>query len=413
MTFTRTLSGRRSFLAAAFAGSTAASLTRARAAAFQNSPNDRLQIGLIGTGGRMRDHFNELRKIKDSENLAITAVCDVYRPNREAAAARVEKEYGARPRTTTRYQELLAWKDVDAVVIATPDFSHPIILEEALRAGKDVFVEKPFATDLASAKSAFAAARASDRIVQVGSQRRSDPGFIACARQIRSGILGKITRIDIDNHFQEARWRRDHHMIQASDVDWEAFQLGGRIRQPFDARLFREWQLFEETTNGIPGLWMSHFIDLVAWYLDDPYPRGAVSSGGVYLWKDGRRTADVFHTLVDYNDCLVSFAMSLTNASQPRNLWYGVRGTLDANALTVTGAGSRDPQRIAQEIRIQPEAGIEPHMQNWIRCIRSRKEPRAPVQAGFSHAVAGILASEALRLGKRVRFDAKTLEMSS
>ena len=92
----------------------------------------------------------------------------------------------------------------------------------------------------------------------------------------------------------------------------------GRITQPFNPRLFREWQLFEDTTNGIPGLWMSHFIDLVAWYLQDPYPRGAVSNGGVYLWQDGRQTSDVFHSLIDYRDCLVSFAMSLTNASTPR-----------------------------------------------------------------------------------------------
>ncbi len=372
--------------------------------------NSRLNIGLIGTGGRMRDHFNELGKLRVSENITVTAICDVYKPNREAAAVRVAKEYGAKPRTTTRYQELLAWKDVDAVVIATPDFSHPIILEAAIKAGKDAYVEKPFATDLALARSAYNAVKASNRIVQVGSQRRSDPGFIACAKKVQSGILGKITRIDIDNHFQEPRWRRDFHMIQAADIDWEAFQMG-RIKKPFDARLFREWQLFNDTTNGIPGLWMSHFIDLVAWYLNDPFPRGAVSNGGVYLWKDGRQTCDVFHSLLDYNDCLVSFAMSLTNASAPRNLWYGVRGTLDANALKISGAGSRDPNRIVDEIKIEPEQGIESHMHNWIKCLRSRKEPRAPVQAGFSHAVAGVLSSEALRLQRRVTFNPQTLEI--
>jgi predicted dehydrogenase len=372
--------------------------------------NSRLNIGLIGTGARMRDHFNGLAPLRDSENLTVTAICDVYRPNREAAAARVEKEYGAKPKATTRYQELLAWKDVDAVIIATPDFSHPIICEAAVKAGKDVYVEKPFATDLALGRSAFLAARASDRIVQVGSQRRSDPGFIACAKQIQSGILGKITRIDIDNHFQEPRWRRDFHMIQPADIDWEAFQMG-RITKPFNPRLFREWQLFEDTTNGIPGLWMSHFIDLVAWYLQDPYPRGAVSNGGVYLWQDGRQTSDVFHSLIDYRDCLVSFAMSLTNASAARNLWYGVRGTLDANALKISGAGSRDPNRLTEVITIEPEKGIESHLHNWIKCIRSRKEPRAPVQAGFSHAVAGLLSSEALKQQRRVTFNPKTLEL--
>ncbi len=388
-------------------------VTLAAGAAIQHAAaaNSRLNIGLIGTGNRMRDHFGEMAKLRVSENIAVTAICDVYTPNREAAAARVAKEYGARPRTTTRYQELLSWKDVDAVVIATPDFSHPIILEAAVKAGKDVYVEKPFATDLVLARSAFNAVKATDRIVQVGSQRRSDPGFIACAKKIQSGILGKITRIDIDNHFQESRWRRDFHMIQPAEIDWEAFQMG-RITKPFDPRLFREWQLFEETTNGIPGLWMSHFIDLVAWYLEDPYPRGAVSNGGVYLWQDGRKTSDVFQSLLDYKDCLVSFAMSLTNASTPRNLWYGVKGTLDANALKITGAGSRDPRRITEEIVIEKEQGIESHFHNWVNCVRSRKEPRAPVQAGFSHAVAGVLSSEALRLQRRMTFNAKTLEIA-
>lgn len=379
---------------------------------FAAAANDRIQLGLIGTGARMRDHFQSLARLRGVQNFTVTAVCDVYRPNREAAAARVEKEYGARPFVTTRYEELLRSKDVGAVIIATPDFSHPAILEAAVAAGKDVYVEKPFATDLPSARSAYRAVRAGKSIVQVGSQRRSDPGFIACAKKIHSGILGKITRIDIDNHFQEARWRRDFHMIQPADVDWEAFQLGGRIRRPFDARLFREWQLFPETTNGIPGLWMSHFIDLVAWYLRDPYPRGAVANGGVYLWQDGRQTADVFHALLDYRDCLVSFAMSLTNQSAPRNLWYGVKGTLDANALKLSGAGSRHPDRLTGEISLEPEPGIESHLENWLRSIRSRQAPRADVQAGFSHAVAGIMASEALRLGRRVTFDPQTLELA-
>lgn len=373
--------------------------------------NGRINLGLIGTGSRMGALINDLAQLRTSENFTVTAVCDVYRPNREAAAARIERQYGAKPRATTRYQELLSWKDIDAVLIATPDFSHPIILKAAIEAGKDAYVEKPFATDMALARSAYNAVKSSDRIVQVGSQRRSDPGFIACAKKIHSGILGKITRIDIDNHFQESRWRRDYHMIQPADIDWEAFQMG-RFNKPFDARLFREWQLFEETTNGIPGLWMSHFIDLVAWYLNDPYPAGAVSNGGVYLWKDGRKTTDVFHTLVDYKDCLVSFAMSLTNASAARNLWYGVKGTLDANALKITGAGSRDPNRITEEIVIEKEPGIESHMHNWMKCLRSRQQPRASAQAGFSHAVAGILSSEALRLGRRVTFNPQTLEMS-
>jgi predicted dehydrogenase len=177
-------------------------------------------------------------------------------------------------------------------------------------------------------------------------------------------------------------------------------------------RLWREWQLFPETTNGIPGLWMSHLIDLASWFLDDPYPKSAVAAGGVYLWKDGRWTSDVFHTLVEYpKDCLVSFALSLTNSGGGRNLWFGTLGTLDLNRLVATGDGSRDPKRITDTIKIeQPQ--VESHMANFLRAMRTREKPRADIQAGFSHAVAGIMAATALATGRRTTFDPKTLNMS-
>jgi hypothetical protein len=101
-------------------------------------------------------------------------------------------------------------------------------------------------------------------------------------------------------HFQEQRWHKDLDNVKAEDVDWQAFQFGGRITGPFNARKLREWQLFRETTNGIAGLWMCHLIDLAGWYLEDPYPKHAVTLGGVYLWKDGRQTSDVFQSIVEY-----------------------------------------------------------------------------------------------------------------
>jgi predicted dehydrogenase len=155
---------------------------------------------------------------------------------------------------------------------------------------------------------------------------------------------------------------------------------------------------------------MSHFIDLVHWFMDERYPTSATAAGGVFLWKDGRETSDVFHALLEYpKEFLVSFGMSLTNASGNRNLWFGTRGVLDAEALRITGAGGKEGDRIEQEIRIAGEP-VESHMANWLRCVRSRSTPRADIQAGFSHAVAGSMAAEALRTGRRVRFDAEKLE---
>lgn len=390
---------RRSFLVTA---ATAASAARAIGA------NDRLNIGMIGTGGRGTNHIDDLTKLKDL-NIAITAVCDVYRPNREKGAARSEKGLGVQPRTTTDYRELLSWKDVDAVVIATPDFGHPIILKAAVEAGKDAYVEKPFATTFPEGKAAYLAAKSSRQVVAVGTQKRSDPLFMAAQKRV--GELGKVTRIEFAVNFQQPRWRRPAESVDPADVDWKMFQLG-KLARGFDARLLREWQLFEgETTNGIAGLWMSHFIDLVPWFMGDPYPSGVVSNGGVYLWKDGRKTSDVFYSLLEYpGDFLVAFSMTLTNSAGVRTNWYGTRGTMDCEKWTISGEGSSMKDKIAAESKIEPVV-TDSHMHNFLECLRSRQKPRADVQAGFSHAVAGIMSSTALETGRRVRFDASKLEI--
>jgi predicted dehydrogenase len=372
--------------------------------------NNQIRIGLIGAGGRGTSHINDLIKLKDL-NVTIAAICDVWRVNREKAADRVEKGFGAKPKTTTDYRELMNWKDIDAVIIATPDFAHPIILKAAVEAGKDAYVEKPFGTTFADVKAAYLAVKKSKQVVQCGTQRRSDPLLMAAQKQVRAGVLGKVTRIELQVAFQEPRWKRATEKIDPADIDWKMFQMG-RIDRGFDQRLFREWQLFNgETTNGIPGLWMSHFIDLVPWFMDDPYPAGAVSNGGVYYWKDGRKTSDVFYSLLDYpKDFLVQFSMALTNSAGNRNLWYGTLGTLDADASTISGEGSKMKDKIKEIIKLQPEV-TDSHMQNFLECIRSRGTPRASVQAGFSHAVADIMSAEALAKGRRMRFDPAKLEI--
>lgn len=373
------------------------------------SPNDRIGIGLIGAGGRGKNHFADLMKAK-AENIAIAGVCDVHRPALDAMAERAGAGFGVAVRKTTDYRELLAWKEVDAVIIASPDFTHGEMLAEAVRAGKDAYCEKPMATIFADAKRAFHAVKQSSQVVQIGTQRRSEPGLGGAAKLMQQGVLGRVTRVDMEVNFQEPRWRRDYSMIREEDVDWPRY-LFGRSNRPFDARRHREWQLFRDYTNGLPGLWMSHFIDLVPWFLGTPYPRSAVASGGVFLWKDGRETEDTFQALLEYpNDCLVRWAMSLTNSAPSRNQWYGTRGMLDCDALKATGEGSKDKDRIQGEIAVK-KVQTDTHMENFLRCVRSRKTPRADIQAGFSHAVAGIMAAEAMRTGRRVGFDAERLEM--
>lgn len=258
---------------------------------------------------------------------------------------------------------------------------------------------------------AYDAVKRSGRVVQVGTQRRSEAKFMAAAEAIQKGVIGKVTRVSMEYHFFEPRWRRDYHMIRAEDVDWEAFRFGGRIEGGFDPRKLREWQLFRDTTNGIPGLWMTHLIDLAAWYLNDPFPKGAMAMGGVYHWKDGRQTSDVFQAMLEYTDCLVTFAMSLTNSAGGRNLWFGIKGMLDAEANRVSGDGSRDPDRVMQAYTLPLPPEVESHMANFLRCMRTRATPRASVEAGYSHAVATCMAAVSLATGRRVGYDTAKREL--
>jgi predicted dehydrogenase len=373
------------------------------------SPNGRINLGIIGVGGRGSDHLRELQSLKDL-NIAVTAICDVWRPNRERAVQAMEKAFGAVPRQTVDYQEMLSWPDVDAVIISSPDFTHSRMLQHAVQASKDVYCEKPFAVDFAEGKAAYLAVKKSGKVVQIGTQRRSEGPVMGAAKLVQSGALGQVTRIEFNNNFQEPRWARDYSMVKEADLAWKQFLMHGPAR-PFDARRFRQWQLFRDYTNGIAGLWMCHFIDLVPWFLNDPYPASAVASGGVYLWKDGRETSDVFHALLEYpKGFQVSFAMSLTNGAGDRNVWFGTKGTLDINTLRFSGDGSKQPDRVKGEIRVEPEPTTS-HMRNFLECVRSRQTPRADIEAGFCHGVAVCMAAEALHSGRRMKFDPNRLEI--
>mgnify|MGYP005845718439 FL=1 len=170
--------------------------------------NERICVGVIGAGSRAGELMKDVHKAQTDLNVEITAVCDVWRPNREAAAAVVRDWYGREPRQFTRYQDLIALDDVDAVIIATPDFGHSKILAEALLAGKDAYVEKPMVTELEDAKTALDAATETGRVVQVGTQRRSEGRWKAVAKMIRSGILGTISRVEIGWNDAGPRWKR-------------------------------------------------------------------------------------------------------------------------------------------------------------------------------------------------------------
>ena len=389
---------RRNFLA-----SSGVALGAGIATGSASGANDRIRVGMIGTGGRGGAHINSLGSLGDAHNVEIAAVCDVWRPNRETAAAHVEKLFGKKPFQTSRFGEMLARNDIDAVVIATPDFGHTPIMIEALKAGKDVYVEKPMSLTVEEASEALDLTRQNERVVQVGTQRRSEGRWHAAHDFIASGKLGHVSRITAANCFNHPRWARDFSNCKEEDVDWDAY-LFNRPMVPFDPRLLRRWHLYRMCTNGISGLWMAHLIDAAHMVMGSTYPNSAVALGGIYVWKDGREHTDVFHALLDYPEgYLFDWAMSLTNAAGTHYTVHGTLGTLDLDTCAYSGEGGEGDQKVeAGKLEPPPDQN---HMVNWIECMRSRQRPVGDIEFGHQHSVATIMAANALETGQRMRYD--------
>ncbi len=401
------LTHRREFLATASGTAvvlgTGVGMARAAAGA-----NDRLSIGIIGTGGRGSYLMGRILGLADSHNVRVTALCDVWRVNLDKAAGQVEKTLGKKPRTFTRFGDLLALDDVDAVMIATPDFGHTPIMIQALKAGKDVYVEKPMSQEIKAADEAFRLTQENGRIVQVGTQRRSEGKYKAIFRTLSAGTIGHISRISASVDFNQARWLRAYDDCKAKDVDWDAY-LFNRPAQPFDPKLLRRWHLYKTCTNGLSGLWMSHFADAVNIIMGSTYPTSAVAHGGTYVWKENREHCDTFHALLDYPEgFLFNWSMGLANSAGGHFTVHGTQGTLDVDKMTYSGAGGPGGKEPIPTTKVTGARPNENHQANWIECLRSRKRPNASIDYGHRHAVATIMTAAALHTGQRQIYDPKT-----
>jgi predicted dehydrogenase len=178
---------------------------------------------------------------------------------------------------------------VDAVFMSTADFQHAMHTVEAVKAGCDVYAEKPLAETMSDARAVLKAVKDSGKIVQIGSQRRSGANYFAAEDFIKSGKFGPIVMVELMwNVNQPERWRRPELVkdLKESDVDWKRYLLN-RPFEAFDPRKYLEYRLFWPYSSGIPGQWMSHQIDTVHWFSGLAHPRSAVANGGIYQWKDG------------------------------------------------------------------------------------------------------------------------------
>src|SRR5271166_6594858 len=216
--------------------------------------------------------------------------------------------------------------------------SHSPILKMAVEAGKDAYVEKPMGNVLEEAKAARDATIAHNRIVQVGTQHRSEPYPRAAHDLVQTGVLGEISKVEIEWNYHGPRWRgrSETKLIREADTDWRKWLLSKPYR-PFDPQVYCEFRLYKEFSSGIPDQWMSHAIDVVHWFMNDSFPRSVVAHGGIFAWRDGRENADTFQALLEYpKGFLVSYSTSFGNDSPSFTRYMGKKASL----INVGGEGS-------------------------------------------------------------------------
>ncbi len=366
------------------------------------SANETLRVAAIGTGGRCRQLMGTLNEIP---GVKIIAVCDVWDDNLAKGAQLAEK--GAFQ--TKNYHKILERSDVDAVVIGAPDHWHVPLTIDACAAGKDVYVEKPLTHSMEEGAAVIKAKNDSKQIVQVGMQQRSMPHLIKAREIIQSGELGDIHKVHLTWNRNTPRGKKRNYGIDPKTVDWKQF-LGNAPDQPFDEYKFRQWRWFWDFGGGIFTDLMVHYIDVANWFLDLQTPAIATSIGDQFNSQGIWQTPDTVQTLLKYPEkkLQVYFEGTFINARNAAMMEFmGTNATLycDRGRFEVhpehrrkikyreyvLGKGSR-----GKDFYETPNGRLL-HLQNWVDCIKSRKTPNAPVEAGVNAAAAAHLANQALR----------------
>jgi predicted dehydrogenase len=400
--------------------------------------NDRIQVGLLGCGDRSSEHQTMLKQSSAHDpNFDVRSLCDLWSVARERSADRAQKLFGKRPKTYKYSEEMLADKDLDAVMIATGDFQHARLLADVVKAGKDCYCEKPMANTIEDAKLARDTVKASKQVLQMGSQWLSDPYQHQVRDMIREGKIGKIVSISQSWNYNGPRWdipkRPDILNIKEQDTDWNRW-LMGRPYRPFNPRMYFEFRIFKDFSGGITDQWYSHGSGLAHFYLDTFIPDATVADGGIFAWHDVRENPDTFQCVSTFKEKEVLYTYSTTfgNGFGDHTIIRGTRGTLHSPG----GEGSpqwwytpetrslwesnvvfdlhtrpkTEPVTIPGHTETPPvhqDDNLTAHTDNWFQCMRSRKTPNGSIDTGFGHAIAVIMATRAYREGKKMHWDRK------
>ncbi len=437
---------RRNFIKTAGGAVAGAATTSARSYGRVLGANDRINIAFLGCGARSAGLRRMVETSFRDKNLGVVAVCDLWTQNREKAAADCRERFGAEVEQFKYSETMLEMKDLDAVMIATGDHQHALLLAEVVGAGKDCYCEKPMAENLEEARRARDAVLGSGQVVQMGSQWVSDPVQRKVRDIVRSGALGEITKIEQSWNDNNHRWHDpddpDVRSIREEDTDWNRWLLG-RSPRPFDPWTYFEFRIFEDFSGGITSQWMSHGIGLVHFYTDTAIPDSMVASGGIFGWPDIRQNPDTFSALANYEEprFLYSYSSSYANRFGDYSLIRGNNATLYAHGgegsprwfLVEEGqdlpggfdfwegvqtAVRRGQARIvtSEEYGELPPPGVSDdskwHLDDWVDCMRSRQQTtNGHVMTGYWHSVGAIMATRAYREGKKLYWDREREEI--
>jgi predicted dehydrogenase len=383
------------------AGATVAGAGMLTAASYSRvlGANDRIQMGVIGSGGRGRSVMNSFNKFSDQ--IEFIHVCDVYEPNINSAL----KLSRSGAKTTMDYRQLLDDKDVVAILNATPDHWHHNVLIDAVAAGKDAYTEKPFAYSIEQGAKMVKAVRATKQIVQVGMQRRSSEAVRGAKKIVDDGVLGEVV-------MARAQWFWNRKPMPqklelAGKLDWERFQGPAKKRYALDERRFFHWRNFSDYNGGHLTDQGTHLMDVIQWFCNGGKPPiSAVCQGAIYVHK-GADVPDTFSAVYEYPTFLATWTLCYGNSYE--DAWkihlQGKKAT-----MVIDDDGYRvfpepwDRPNIPPKAIHEYKGGIptEPHVKNFIECVKSRQEPNAPVEVGHNAVAGPHLANLAMRAQKRV-----------
>ncbi len=368
--------------------------------------NDNIRIAVLGTGERAQYLMTLFKQVLGTE---IVAVCDVYEPRRAEGL----KIAGTDAQAHLEYREVLDRKDVDGVIIGSPDHWHKTMLVDAVRAGKDVYCEKPIMHSIEEGVEMVRAVEETRRVVQCGMQQRSWDHYILGKNIVDSGKLGKITFVHTywyQNYYRPDEWNQLAN-VDASKLEWKKF-LGNAPDQPFTPEKFAWWRFFWDFGGGILTDLLTHWIDVIQWYMGQPAPKNATTTGELYLMK--WQCPDTITAVYEFpGNFTVTFTGALNNGIDDGGIEFrGTQATLkiDREHLAVYPEGVRNVpawNMPEPEIFIRSEDdGTSDHVRNFLECMRSRKTPNASIQAGFEAARTSWIGNVALRRGTKIGWDA-------